>query len=318
DSFAYQIEAQKKIDPALFRYEPTHQIAVEMPQATAVAIGPDDSLYVAGQGAVHVFDSDGALQSRIAVEGEPTCLAVGGPEHAVPGRIYLGVGRSVALVDADGTAAGRWDVPGPKPLVTAVAVGQSDVFVADCGGRVVLRYDTSGELIGRIGHRDEDSETAGFIIPSPFFDVALAPDGYLWVVNPGVRRLEAYSFDGNLELYWGEASTEIEGFFGCCNPAHIAVLPDGRFVTAEKGLVRVKVYSSYGEFDGVVAGPEQLEVPLAAGDPSRFDHEHVTVDVAADGRGRVLVLSVDGRSVQVFEPKTPQGEEEQVSHEEES
>ena len=32
-------------------------------------------------------------------------------------------------------------------------------------------------------------------------------------------------------------------FFGCCNPAQLAVLPDGRFVTAEKGIPRVKIYS---------------------------------------------------------------------------
>jgi len=34
---------------------------------------------------------------------------------------------------------------------------------------------------------------------------------------------------------WGKRSG-IADFFGCCNPAHLALLPDGRFVTSGKGI----------------------------------------------------------------------------------
>ena len=34
-------------------------------------------------------------------------------------------------------------------------------------------------------------------------------DGLLWVVNPGRHRLEAYTFDGDLQSYWGEESLGI-------------------------------------------------------------------------------------------------------------
>ncbi|MBM3243119.1 hypothetical protein FJZ31_43220, partial [Candidatus Poribacteria bacterium] len=50
----------------------------------------------------------------------------------------------------------------------------------------------------------------------------------------------------------GYLSMDIDGFCGCCNPVNFAMLPDGRFVTCEKGLPRVKIYDADGTFSGVV------------------------------------------------------------------
>ncbi len=309
DAFDYKIDDYKKIDPALIEYAETGRIATGMQEARAVAAGPGDRIYVAGDRAIHVFDPDGTLRSKIPLEGPPACLAVGSPAHAFPGRIYVGIGRRVEVLDAEGGPVGRWDVPGEKPRLTSIAAAKQDVFVADCAGRVVLRYDASGKLAGRIGRRDEHHGIPGLVIPSPFFDVAVAPDGLLWVVNPGARRLEAYDFDGNLELFWGqEGSAAIEDFFGCCNPAHFAILPDGRFVTAEKGLVRVKVYTAGGELDCVVAGPQELDVPSAGPGQDRFNHEFKTVDVAADSQGRILILDLAAGKVRIYQRSKPVSE----------
>jgi hypothetical protein len=278
-----------------------------MKEARAVAVGPEDHVYVAGDEVIRVFDSLGTPLREIALPGQPTCLAVGGAGHAYPGRIYAGVGRNIEVFDAEGNAVATCDTPGEKVHPTSIALATSDVFVADSANRVVLRYSGAGKLIREIGKRDPARGVRGFVIPSPFFDVATAGD-VLWVVHPGARRLEAYTFDGLLDRYWGESSTAPEGFFGCCNPAHFALLPDGSFVTAEKGLLRVKVYTADGQFDCVVAGPEQLEAPGTGASPrtaSRFDHEYDAVDVAADSRGRVLVLDLARANVRVFERKEP-------------
>lgn len=310
--YDYDIQQYEKIDPALIRYEETGAIPTGLEVARAVAVGLDDRIYVAGDEAIHGFDSSGKATTKIALDEEATCLAVGGPDHAFPGRIYVGAGRTVSVLDSDGKPVDAWEIPGEKVLLTSMAAAENDLFVADFANRCVLRYDTSGELLGRIGQRGKDRGTVGFILPSPFFDLAVAAEDVLWVVNPGLRRLEAYTFDGGLELFWGESSTGVEGFFGCCNPAHFALLPDGRFVTAEKGLLRVKVYTPDGQFDGVVAGPEQLDTragprasPPAEG---RFDHELKAVDVAADSQGRVLILDPARRTVRIFQPKPPVSE----------
>ena len=75
----------------------------------------------------------------------------------------------------------------------------------------------------------------------------------MWVVNPGMHAFENYEFDGDLRAFWENTSMKIDGFSGCCNPAHFTFLPDGSFVTSEKGLVRVKVHKPSGELLGVVA-----------------------------------------------------------------
>ena len=112
-----------------------------------------------------------------------------------------------------------------------------------------------------------------------------------------------YTPDGDLDSFWGEESPTVDGFFGCCNPCHLALLPDGRFVTSEKGIPRVKIYDSAGDFESVVAGSEQLGLPMAAlGDARSKGVEHI-YDVAADGRGRVLVLDPVGKCVRVFVAK---------------
>ena len=45
---------------------------------------------------------------------------------------------------------------GQKALLTSIAVSKNNVFVADAGNRIVYRYDTNGNLINRIGKKDEE------------------------------------------------------------------------------------------------------------------------------------------------------------------
>ena len=81
----------------------------------------------------------------------------------------------------------------------------------------------------------------------------------------------------------------VDGFSGCCNPSHAAVLQDGSFVTAEKGLVRVKIHNRAGEFVCLVAAPDQ------------FDKGTVGLDLAVDSNGRIHVLDPKRKQVRIFE-----------------
>ena len=118
---------------------------------------------------------------------------------------------------------------------------------------------TRRAMRGKIGQPDADRGVAGFVIPSAHFDVAVTPDQLLRVVNPGGRRIDAFTFDGDPMVQWGEAGPAIDRFFGCCNPASMCLLPDGRFVTAEKGTAASQgVRPSDGNFESVVARSEQL------------------------------------------------------------
>ena len=84
-------------------------------------------------------------------------------------------------------------------------------------------------------------------------------------------------------------------------------MSDGSYVTAEKGLTRVKVYDPDGSFVGVVAGPEQL---IAGGAPRVFanvnDAKASGFDVAVDAEDRVHVLDTIENTIRVF-VKTEKG-----------
>lgn len=303
ERFDYNLENFKKIDPALVLYAQTAEIPLELSAGRAVAVGPEDRIYVAGDRAVLVLDPDGKKRSEIVLEDEPRCLAVAGSTDDSPERIYVGMKDHVEVYDLHGKREAVWERLGDKAVLTSIAVGQSDVFVADAGNRIVLRYDRQGKRLTEIGRRDREQKIYGFIIPSPYFDVAVTPDGLLRAVNPGAHRVEAYTADGHFEepLVWGKASLGVEGFCGCCNPANLAVLPGGGYVTAEKGIPRVKIYGEDGGFAGVVAGPDTLAPTAAITEETREDHKLEVVDVAADSRGRVLVLDPTARKVRVFE-----------------
>ena len=303
EAFEYSLADVKKIDPALIRYRQAGEIALTLKQPRGVAAGPEDQIYVAGDKLVQVFAPGGARRSELALSDEPRCLTVAGPHHAAPGRIYLGMKSHVEVLDPTGNRVAAWEDLGPKAILTSIAAAEQDVLVADAGNRIVLRYDPAGKVLGRIGKRDAAKHIPGFVIPSPYFDVAMTADGLVRVVNPGAHRIEAYTLDGDLEVFWGSHGEGVEGFCGCCNPTNIAVLPDGRFVTSEKGIPRVKVYRADGQFAAVVAGPQTLAPTETILEETRPDHKLPVFDVAADSRGRILVLDPLALKVRIFEPK---------------
>jgi len=296
ESFQYDLDAHQQIDPKLFTYRQTAEIPLEFETPRAVAVGPDDRTYVAGDRAVHVFDQDGSRRTVFALDGPPQCLAVAD-------QLYVGLGDRVEVYTKNGSRVAQWESLGDRAVLTSIAVADGHVFVADAGEKVVWHFDAEGKRLGAIGRRDPERNIPGFVIPSPYFDIAMAPDGLLRVVNPGGHRIEAFTLRGDLELSWGKPDIGVEGFCGCCNPANMAILPDGRIVTAEKGIARVKVYSVLGDFEGVVCGPETLAAHAATTDETRAPHRPAVVDVATDSQGRVLVLDPAARRVLVFEER---------------
>ncbi|MBN2137784.1 MAG: NHL repeat-containing protein [Sedimentisphaerales bacterium] len=294
------IKELSKIDPNLILYEESgKRINTGFTQSRALAVDSKGAILVAGDRAVRIFDPNDDTISQISLSDQAGCVAVG--SH---GRIYVGVENHVEVYNADAQRLARWNSLGNDALLTGIAVSNDGIFVADAGNRIVIRYDVSGQIVKRIGQRNPETNVPGFVVPSASFDLALSNDGLLRVVNPGRLRVEAYTLDGDFEFAWGKASASVDGFCGCCNPANIAVLPGGGFVTVEKGLVRVKIYDSEGTFVGVVAGPEQL---LEEG--GAYIHEFpeqaqgVGFDVAVDADGRIFVLDTIKNVVRIYTKK---------------
>jgi len=297
--FAYDIDPLAKTDPALLKYEEVGRFAVRQAEPRRLALGPEDRVYVAAKHGLTVLDRNGEPLSDIRLSGPARCLGV-----ALDGTVYAGLRDHIEVFDGQGAQLASWDSPGKRTWFTGLAVGGQDVFAADSGNRVILYYDRAGKLRGRIGEKNKERSVPGLIVPSPYLDVALAKDGLLRVNNPGRHRIEGYTPSGDLEFSWGRPSGAIEGFCGCCNPIAVALLPDGRYVTCEKGLPRVKIYGADGSFECVVAGPESF--PENARSGSVHDLSDGTMgglDAAVDSRERIYVLDIVARDVRVMQRK---------------
>ena len=280
-SFAYPVDDYRKVDPALIRYTEVEGLLPTIGKLSALAIAPDGKIYVGGENGVEVFPD----RTIRPLAGTPSCLAVDDDS-----TLFAGMQDHVEVFSKDWEKS-VWPSPGEKAYLTSIAADDRYVYVADAGGRRVLRYGKSGGTPLEIGAKDEVNGVRGFYIPSPFFDLDIGTDGSLWVVNPGYHALENYTSDGRMISSWAKSSFTIDGFIGCCNPANFALMPDGSFVTAEKGVPRVKICNIDGSLRCVVAAPDQ------------FDEGTVGLDVAADRQGRIYVLDPVRGKVRIFEEK---------------
>jgi len=280
-----------KVDPALRTWRKVGGFSpgLTRPQGMAAAAG---KVYIAGDRAVRVFTETGQTVAEWPLPDEPSCIALAGD-----GRVLVGLGNRVVIYDARGRRQTGWPAPSEKAYVTAIAVAGPSVFLADSIRHVVTRHDLAGKLELTIDGRTSRN-TTGFIIRSGYFDLAAAPDRLVRIVNPGLLRIEAWTVDGERRFAWGKAGETVDGFSGCCNPGNIAILPDRRIVTAEKGKApaKVKVF----EPDGPETHFGTVESVILAGD--EMDDVTIALDVAIGSRGQVLVLEMTGDgSVLVFE-----------------
>lgn len=265
ESFSYSMDEYRQVDPALIHYTEVDSIFPNLGNLSALTIAPDGQMVVGGEKGITGFPGS----------GKPTCLAVD-----EEGTVYAGMQNHAEIFPKIGKKA-AWPSPGPKAYLTSIAVDDDFVFVADAGSRCIWRYPKEG------GEPLKIESERKFYIPSPFFDLDIGTDGSLWVVNPGYHAFENLRRDGTPISSWEKSSFHIKGFSGCCNPANFALMPDGSFVTAEKGLVRVKIHNLDGSLRCVVAAPDQFDGTIK--------------DIAVDDSGRIYVLTDD--RVRVFEEK---------------
>ncbi len=297
--FGYDVEQLSRTDPKWLHYEELSRFKCHHPEPRRIAMDAQGRLYVAGGDNISILDRSGGLVRDLSLSGKARCVGV-----AADGTVFGGLRDKVEVFDAKWQKHASWEAPGKKVWLTGIAVGEKDVFVADSGGRVVLRYDHSGKLLGRLGEKDKDRNVPGLIVPSPYLDVDLGTDGLVRVNNPGRHRVELYTADGDLELTWGKPGMAIDGFCGCCNPVAIAMLPDGRCITCEKGLPRAKVFSPDGTFECVVAGTESFPQNARASVARDLsDGTMGGLDAVADAKGQVYLLDIVAAEIHVLARK---------------
>lgn len=282
NKYEYNLDDFTKVDSQLITYKEAQQITPDMENIKAVSVDEFDNIYVAGKDKIHIYDNNGKLTKDIITNVSPQCIA------SKDDKIFIGIGDHIEIWNSEGALTDRWKKTNDKSVLTSIAVTDSSVFVSDAGNKIVYCYNFEGELLNEIGRKDSTAGIQGFVIPSPYFDIAIGRDNELWAVSSGRHQFEAYTQDGRLISSWKKTSMNLDGFSGCCNPSHFAMLTDGSFVTTEKGIVRVKIHDASGKFKTVVAAPNQ------------FDKDTKGLDVAVDSEGKIIVLDPKRNLVRIF------------------
>ena len=280
--FALDLSDYGKIDSTMIHYQRVTSINITRSKLHGIAVDHLDNFYICADSAVLKFNPDGKELLSFALPNSARTLAVGGD-----GTVFVAFANTVHQYGPEGLWLKEFLTLDDNSLITAIALDENDIFLADARQKTVWRFGLNGRFLQQIDGGDSEQGRTGFVIPSPFFDLALDPTHHLWVANPGRHLLEQYNTSGSLITSWGKTSADVQGFCGCCNPVHLALLPDGKFVTSEKGLVRVKVHSQNGQFESLVCDPK-LFLPNSI------------LDLATDSQGRILVLDSDQSAVHIF------------------
>ncbi len=283
--YKLDVDQFRKADSTTILYHEKITFPVNADSLKGIAVSGKQILVVTEKYLLR-YDYAGKELSRSELPDSANCITT-----EAEGKIWIGMLHSVASFDKDGKLMTRWKNFDNRSVITSVAVSGDFIYVADAGNRVVYQCNSKGEILSKFGEKNEQKGVPGYILPSPYFDLAVDDNGFLWVANTGRHSLENYNHDGSLRTSWGKASVKIDGFIGCCNPAQFAILPDNSFVTGEKGIPRIKLYDQHGVLKGMVASPEL------------FENGWYAPDLAVDAEQKILALDLDRKQVRIFEKK---------------
>lgn len=256
------------------------KVALDLDSARGLALDRENRLYIAAEKGVIRLGAAGTQEVCFPTSAPLTALAIG-PQN----QIFAAMRTGIVEFSPAGEKQAAWGEEGEGPeqfqYITCLAVRGNFLYVADAGNRRIARYAVDGDYVDSVG---------GFFIPSPYFDCAINPAGELLVAHTGKHRVERY--DGNMRMlsHWGQYGGTPSTFSGCCNPTHLAVLPDGNLTVTEKGIPTLKLFSPSGDL-------------LAWLDDSHFPQTTRGLDLSVGNAGRLYLLEPHKKEVRVYEIK---------------
>jgi sugar lactone lactonase YvrE len=185
-----------------------------------------------------------------------------------------------------GAGSGLGQFVSPRGIA---ADDQGNVYVADYGNARVQKYDgVAWSVIAGSGSSSSTPTDGNFYLVA---DVAVAPDGTLYVTDSGANRIQVFTFDPSEGEYtfdhkWGSAGAG-DGQFN--QPFGIAIDAYGYLYVSDTGHYRVQKFDAYGNYI--------CQWGLEGSDDGQFNYPY---GVAVDSEGYVYVVEDMGHRVQKF------------------
>lgn len=180
-----------------------------------------------------------------------------------------------------------------RPVDVAVDWRRGRVYVVDTGGiesrehRVVVYDWTSGQHLQSIGTRGEAE--GQFNLP---LQVAVDPDGDIYVTDSGNFRVQAFNPDGSFRLAFGSLG-RYPGQFA--RPKGIATDPAGNVYVVDTAFGNFQIFDPQGRLLLFIGKRGE------AGRPATYQ---LPAGIGIDVDGRVYVVDQFFRKIDVFRPAT--------------
>ena len=202
--------------------------------------------------------------------------------------------HAVRRLDADGAVV--WEIrglgDGPRQFnypETLAVDGDGFVYVADRGNSRVQVFDADGTFVRQIGGRDRDGsgdrDRSGLDFAR---QVAIGPDGLLYVCDSNDHQIEVFDRDGARLGAFGDFGT---GPIQLNVPVSLAVAADGSIHVVDRGNFRVQVFGPRGRVLGSYgrrgSGPGEFLLPRS---------------IVLDQQGNAFVADAASRRIVVFAP----------------
>jgi len=218
------------------KWKISDELHVKEGSLKAVSVSPTGDIFAGGDSFVTCYSPELQMKWSLKTQNPVTSLSSYGDS------LFATTDELILIISADGKLKDEWGPFEDKSFITSIASNRTMIVYADAGNKMLVILDKQGRVQKIIG------QTSGeFILPSPYFDVALDEINNIYVANTGHRRIETRSSEGRLLSMFGEPGMASGAFCGCCNPAHFIVTSEG-FITSEKGINRIKVLGKTGEF----------------------------------------------------------------------
>jgi hypothetical protein len=166
-------------------------------------------------------------------------------------KMKMTVGAYCRVFDSAGKQTREVTV-GDLRSITSGKIADGKLFLADFITSTVGVYDLdTGAKTATIGK--------GVRTCCGILGFAVDAKQNIVIASLGAFHVDTYDAAGKLLNSFGKRGSEVLAFHGCCNPANLVVLPDGRLMTAEKDKTRIKIYDAEGKVcEQVVADVAEL------------------------------------------------------------